>query len=86
MSSSLSIYIQFNFIGKYECQACGYIYDESVGNEKKGIAPGTPFNEIEKFRCPQCGANKKYFVADVETLSGEYHRMHSSIILSINAL
>jgi len=56
--------------GKYECQACGYIYDESVGNEKKGIAPGTPFNEIEKFRCPQCGANKKYFVADVETLSG----------------
>lgn len=56
--------------GKYECQACGYVYDEAGGMEKKGIAPGTPFDEIEKFRCPQCGANKKYFVAEMETLSG----------------
>ena len=39
--------------GKYECQACGYIYSEAQGLEKKGIAPGTPFDEIEKFRCPQ---------------------------------
>ena len=56
--------------GKWECQACGYIYDTSKGNAKKGIAPGTPFDEIEAFRCPQCGANKKYFVAETETLSG----------------
>mmetsp|Transcript_2317 Transcript_2317/g.3182 ORF Transcript_2317/g.3182 Transcript_2317/m.3182 type:complete len:199 (-) Transcript_2317:89-685(-) len=56
--------------GKFECQACGYVYDEAIGFEKKGIAPGTPFDEIEKFRCPQCGANKKYFVAEQETISG----------------
>jgi len=56
--------------GKYECQACGYIYDSAVGFPKKGIAPGTPFDDIEVFRCPQCGANKKYFVAETETLSG----------------
>eukprot|EP01036_Dinobryon_divergens_P022983 gene22983-31290_t len=56
--------------GKFECQACGYIYDEAVGFPKKGVAPGTPFDEIEKFRCPQCGANKKYFVAEQETISG----------------
>jgi rubredoxin len=56
--------------GKWECQACGYVYDTSKGNAKKGIAPGTPFEEIETFRCPQCGANKKYFVAETETLSG----------------
>lgn len=56
--------------GKYECQACGYIYDESKGYEKKGIAPGTPFEAIEKFRCPQCGANKKYFVPETEIVSG----------------
>lgn len=56
--------------GKYECQSCGYIYDTSVGMAKKGIVAGTPFDEIEKFRCPQCGASKKYFVAEEETLSG----------------
>ena len=56
--------------GKFECQACGYIYDEAIGLPKKGVAPGTPFDEIEKFRCPQCGANKKYFVAEQETISG----------------
>eukprot|EP01038_Epipyxis_sp_PR26KG_P008353 gene8353-11299_t len=56
--------------GKYECQACGYVYDESKGLKSKGVAPNTPFDEIEKFRCPQCGANKKYFVAEQETLSG----------------
>lgn len=56
--------------GKYECQACGYIYDEAKGYLKKGVEPGTPFADIEKFRCPECGANKKYFVAETETLSG----------------
>lgn len=56
--------------GRYECQACGYIYDESKGYEKKGIEPGTPWNEIEKFRCPNCGASKKYFVQETETVSG----------------
>ena len=56
--------------GRFECQACGYIYDESAGYTKKGIPPGTLFESIEKFRCPQCGANKKYFVAETETLSG----------------
>lgn len=56
--------------GRFECQACGYVYDVSQGMLKKGIEPGTPFEEIEKFRCPQCGASKKYFVAETETLSG----------------
>jgi rubredoxin len=56
--------------GRFECQACGYMYLESKGYEKKGIAAGTPFEEIEKFRCPQCGANKKYFKAETEIISG----------------
>lgn len=56
--------------GRYECQACGYIYKEAEGMEKRGIAPGTPFEDIEKFRCPQCGVDKKYFVPETETLSG----------------
>lgn len=56
--------------GKYECQACGFIYDEAKGDQKKGILPGTKFEDIEKYRCPDCGANKKYFVADTEIISG----------------
>lgn len=56
--------------GKYECQACGYTYDESKGIAKRGISPGTKFENIDKFRCPQCGASRKYFVAETETLSG----------------
>ena len=38
--------------GRWECQPCGYIYEESKGYEKYGIAPGTPFQKIEKFKCP----------------------------------
>ena len=56
--------------GRFECQACGYIYDETVGLPKKGIVAGTIFADIEKFRCPQCGVGKSYFVAETETLSG----------------
>lgn len=57
--------------GKYECQACGYVYDIKNGYPKRNIEPNTPFEEIgESFRCPQCGAGKKYFVEETETLSG----------------
>lgn len=58
--------------GRFECQACGYIYDESKGYAKKGIPPSTMFTDeiMDKFRCPTCGANKKYFIAETETLSG----------------
>lgn len=55
--------------GRYECQACGFIYDEADGNPRKGIAPNTPFDSLEKFRCPQCGVDKKYFVPETETVS-----------------
>jgi rubredoxin len=56
--------------GNWECQACGYVYTEAKGYAKFDVAPGTPFASIEKFRCPQCGASKKYFVQETETLSG----------------
>jgi rubredoxin len=56
--------------GRWECQACGYIYAEKDGYEKRGVPKGTMFSQIENFRCPQCGAGKKYFVEETETLSG----------------
>ena len=28
---------------KWECQACGYIYDPELGDPDNGISPGTSF-------------------------------------------
>lgn len=44
---------------------------------KKGYAPGVPFAELEKFRCPSCAASRKYFVVEEkETLRRYTTRMH----------
>ena len=47
---------------KYKCTICGYIYDPVVGDPDGGIEPGTSFEDLpEDWRCPLCGAMKKYF-------------------------
>jgi len=47
---------------KWECQACGYIYDPEKGDPDNGVAPGTPFEGLpEDWVCPQCGVNKEFF-------------------------
>ena len=47
---------------KYICQACGYVYDEELGDPELGIAPGTKFEDLlEDFACPWCGATKDLF-------------------------
>jgi flavin reductase (DIM6/NTAB) family NADH-FMN oxidoreductase RutF/rubredoxin len=44
---------------KYQCLACGYIYDPEKGDPDSGIKPGTPFEEIsENWVCPVCGTEK----------------------------
>ena len=49
---ALEVFVSRN-TGKWECQSCGYIYSEEKGNEKYNIKAGTPFDQIDKFRCPQ---------------------------------
>lgn len=50
---------------KYVCQACGYVYDEELGDPELGIAPGTKFEALPKdFACPWCGADKDMFVKE----------------------
>jgi rubredoxin len=49
---ALEVFVSRN-TGKWECQSCGYVYDEAKGNEKYAVAANTPFASIEKFRCPQ---------------------------------
>ena len=46
---------------KYVCP-CGYEYDPALGEPSKGIAPGTPWEEVaENFECPICGLGKDAF-------------------------
>ncbi len=47
---------------RYECTACGYIYDPNTGDPDNGIPPGTAFESLpEDWVCPQCGVSKDYF-------------------------
>ena len=47
---------------KYVCVPCGYEYDPAVGVVDKGIAPGTPFEELpDDWTCPICGVGKDDF-------------------------
>ncbi len=47
---------------KYECELCGFVYDEEQGDAKQGIAPGTTFAELpEEYECVRCGYKKEAF-------------------------
>ena len=47
---------------KYECLACGYVYDPASGDPDEGIEAGTEFNNVpEDWVCPECGADKSFF-------------------------
>ena len=47
---------------KYECEACGYIYDPAAGDPDSGVAPGTPWEAVpEDWVCPLCGVGKDSF-------------------------
>ena len=49
---------------KYKCTICGWIYDPVAGFPEAEIEPGTPWEDVdEEFRCPECGAVKKWFKA-----------------------
>lgn len=49
-------------LDRYECSACGYIYEPDKGDTKHPIAQGTSFGELPSdWRCPVCGAAKSNF-------------------------
>ena len=52
-------------MAKYVCEVCGWEYDPAVGVPEKGIAPGTPWEEVpEDFECPVCGVGKDQFASE----------------------
>jgi len=49
-------------VEKYECTACGYVYDPAEGDPEYGIEPGTAFQDLpEDWVCPLCGLGKDVF-------------------------
>ena len=46
------------------CQGnnCGYVYNPEKGDRKGKIPAGTKFEDLpEDWKCPVCGAGKKFF-------------------------
>lgn len=49
-------------LDRYECRACGYVYEPQKGDDKHDIAPGTSFAELpNSWKCPVCSAKKVAF-------------------------
>lgn len=47
---------------KYECKACGWIYDPEKGHPPSGVPAGTAWEDVpEDFVCPLCGVGKDGF-------------------------
>ncbi len=47
---------------KWECQACGYVYDPAAGDPDGGVPAGTRFEDLpDTWVCPQCGVGKDLF-------------------------
>ena len=50
-------------MSKWYCLGCGFMYNESVGDEKLGIAADTPFTSFPAdWVCPRCKTPKERFV------------------------
>ncbi len=46
----------------WECQVCGWVYDEAKGSPDEGLAPGTRWRDIpDDWLCPECGVGKSDF-------------------------
>lgn len=49
-------------LDRYECRACGYIYEPTKGESKASIPPNTSFDELlPTWRCPICAVPKTQF-------------------------
>lgn len=49
-------------LDRYECKACGYVYEPLRGDDSNDIPAGVAFEQLpEPWRCPVCGARKSAF-------------------------
>ncbi|OLP16288.1 rubredoxin [Leptolyngbya sp. 'hensonii'] len=74
-------------LDRYECQACGYVYEPVKGDDKQNISAGTAFDSLPiNWRCPVCGARTKQFksIGPLGTPSG--FRENLGYGLGVNSL
>ncbi|MFN3495078.1 MAG: FAD-dependent oxidoreductase [Hydrogenophaga sp.] len=64
----------------YICEACGYLYDEALGDPDSGLQAGTRFEDIpEDWYCPLCGVTKADFTPyEAPSLEALRARMNNS--------
>jgi rubredoxin len=47
-------------VSAYQCDGCGYVYDEAAGHPREGFPPGTPWADVPyDWACPDCGVRDK---------------------------
>jgi rubredoxin len=47
-------------VSRYRCPGCGYVYDDTKGDDHEGYPAGTPFAQLpEDFVCPDCAVRAK---------------------------
>lgn len=52
---------------RYVCDACGWIYDETIGDPEFDLEPDVSFDELpDDFTCPCCGVGKDMFSEEEE--------------------
>lgn len=51
-----------NYMEKWVCTICGYVYDPAAGDPDNGVDPGTAWEDVPSdWVCPLCGASKDDF-------------------------
>lgn len=57
--------------GKFECQACGYLYEPIKGDRFAGIDQNTLFSDLpDNFVCPACKSSKSQFKPVKKIIAG----------------
>ena len=60
-------------MARWTCTICGWVYDSDLGLPERNIPPGEPFENLPgDFRCPKCGAMKKWFKELPERDDGQH--------------
>ncbi len=49
-------------MANWECDICGYVYEESAGSLRDGVRPGTAFDALPAdWVCPDCQMGREHF-------------------------
>ncbi|WP_310490191.1 rubredoxin [Chamaesiphon sp. VAR_69_metabat_338] len=71
---------------RFECRACGYVYNPDKGDPQHKIIAGTPFTALPiTWKCPTCGAKKAVFT-NVGTTASYGFKENQSYGFGVNTM